>query len=339
MAEQSVSLKHQLQICQQIARLIRARLPITGSLAELAKEAPVAGQASDVEQQVAQGKSLADALAGDGSRQSRILAACIESGELSDTLCENLESWTSTHIANSKSSKALLSAMVYPVLLILVTIISLASVIWKIIPQYREYYEMFHQELPVWLDTVCLVRERLGVFLFAFAVLAVLPLVIWFFRRRTLDRDGLPKDKVKRLRIQALASEIASRMLRAGAPIDKIAVLSCQAAGATQPQAVAAFEAIKQRLRIPVLAQETSMLLASTHCGVIDSGEAAKNLDQVAKHLRNRADITSTRNARWLPMLVALSVGTLTILTYLFLIYLPWIYLLQKVVAIPGQGN
>ena len=339
MSEKQLTLKQQLSICQQIARLIRAKLPISGALSEMARATVSADPAVAVDRQVTDGKSLADAVAGDESRDSRVLAACIKSGEISNTLGENLESWTSTHIANSKSSKALQSAMVYPLLLILVTIVSLASVVWQIVPQYREYYELFHQEMPVWLDAICYVREKLAFFLVLFVVLSVLPLVIWFFRRQRFDRAGLPKDRVKRFRMQALASEVASRMLNAGAPIERVATLSTQAAGATPQQSSAAFESIQQRLCVPALAQESSMLLASTHCGVMDSGEAAQNLEQVARHLRNRADVTSSRNARWLPMLVAICVGLLTILAYLFLIYLPWVYLLQRIVATENYSN
>ena len=77
---------------------------------------------------------------------------------------------------------------------------------------------------------------------------------------------------------------------------------------------------------------ETSLLLASLHAGIVSPAEAERDLLCVAQHLHERAEALAARATRWLPMLVALSVGFLTILTYVFLIYLPWILLLQRVV-------
>ena len=83
---------------------------------------------------------------------------------------------------------------------------------------------------------------------------------------------------------------------------------------------------------IEPLGRESSMLLALLHTGVMDRTEASQNLATLGQHLQQQADQIAQRQVRWLPMMIALVVGLLTILTYVFLIYLPWLLLLKQIV-------
>lgn len=341
MENQQFTLRERLVVCQRIARLVKARLPISGSLKTTMQNSArdLSATAAAVDESVSQGKSLADAIAGDNSRDARILSACIESGEISDTLGENLESWAETHIANAKSTKAMATAMLYPFLLILITIISLGSVVWILIPEYRATYELFEQSMPSWLEMIVWVREQFGALILILMVLATLPLVVWFLRRRQFDGRGLPVEPARRLRIQALGSEVAGRLLRAEVPLEKVALLSTKAAGGTEAVTDSAFSNLRQRKALQAMSRESSMLLSAVHGGVMEPSEAARNLGLVASQLRYHADVTAARNARWLPMLVALTIGVLTVFTYVFLIYLPWVWLMQQIVNKSGVEN
>lgn len=335
MPDNQLTLNDRLAVCQQIAKLVRARLPISGELSKAVEHASsrVASSATTIDRKVSQGQSLASAIAGDGSRDSTILAACITAGERSHALDRTLQIWSDMHIANSKAAKTMRVALLYPCLLILITLFALGFVIWHLIPEYRETYVLFDQEMPGWLEAIVWARERFGPLLILLLVLLAGPLAFWLWRRRGFRADGLPKDASRRLRIQALSSEIAAIMLNAKIPLNQIAETSSLASGGNQEMAQSAFAQLQQQRPISPMAPEASMILSSVHAGLMDSSDAVLNLNHVASHLRQSAEITASRNARWIPMLVALSVGFLIVSTYVSLIYLPWIWLLRQIVT------
>ena len=334
MTTSELSLQQQIALCEQVARLVRARLPLAGELKRLAEHsgARLSDAAKRVDEQISSGKTLAESIAGHAGRDSMILTACIEAGEQSDSLGATLENWTAMHVANANAAKALRAAMIYPMLLIGVTVASVGFVVWKLIPEYRATYLLFDQELPQWLNAIVSIREQLGILLFFFVALALLPLIVWFWRRRQFTPDALPREPAQRLRIQALATELAGKLLVANIPLTELLPLSLRACGANENDVRQVFERLRHQQPLIPLPKEASMTLTTLHAGLITSDHAADLLRDVAAHLQRQADATAQRHARWLPMLVAITVGILTILTYVFLVYLPWIALLRKIV-------
>lgn len=329
-------LSAQLALCQQVARLARARLPIAGELSkQMQSSEKLRLSAAALDEQLQSGKSLTQALAADNSRDSRILSACIQAGEISGRLDRTLEAWTSMHMANSRSTKALRAAMLYPLMLIAVTVASLGFVTYVLIPEYKKTYELFDRSMPFWLKAITQVRENMGWLLILVAVMALAPLVIWAIRRRQFDAMGLPIDRAPRLRLQGLASELASHMIDSSLPLIQILPLSVAATGADDKRSSTAFEKLQNSRMIEPLGRESTMLLSLLHAGVMDRSEVSRNLAALGEHLKQSADQIAQRQVRWLPMMIALVVGLLTILTYVGLIYLPWLLLLKQIIAPP----
>lgn len=331
----TASLREKLVVCQHVARLVRARLPISKELTRstAGSTSSVAQIAEEVDLGVTQGKSLASVLAGDNRSESRILAACIEAGEISQRLDFSLESWAGMHIANAKTAQAMRAALVYPFALIAVTILALGFMVWELIPEYQSTYEMFDQDLPAWLNAIVSIRERFGMLQLGLLLLSLLPLFVWYLLRQRRDRFGQPVEFTRRCRLQALATEMAAVMLEAQIPLKRIADVSARMGGASADEAQQAFSRLQNQQPAAPLSRETSMLLASLQAGIIPLQDACDHLHKIAQHLRRVADIAANRQARWIPMLVALTVGFITVGTYVFLIYLPWIWLLQSIVA------
>lgn len=333
MTSTQLQLASQLALCKQVARLARARLPIAGELSKQMQASEKLRQsASELDQQLQSGKSLSQALAADSSRDSRILAACIQAGEVSGRLDRTLEAWTSMHMANSRSSKSLRAAMFYPVMLIVVTVTSLGYVTYYLIPEYKKTYELFDRNIPLWLEWVSRIRDQFWWLMIALAIAAIAPLVIWAVRRRQFDSSGLPIDPAPRLRLQGLASELASYMIDSSTPLAEIVPLSVAATGVDENRSLTAFEKLQNRTMIEPIGRESTMLLALLHNGVLDRSEVSRNLATLGQLFQQRADEIAQRQVRWLPMLIALVVGLLTILTYVLLIYLPWILLLNQII-------
>ncbi len=333
MTSTQLQLSERLTLCMQVARLARARLPIAGELSkQMQSSERLRKSASALDEQLQAGKSLCQAIAGDNSRDSRILSACIQAGEVSGRLDRTLEAWTSMHVANSRSTKSLRAAMLYPLMLIAVTVTSLGYVTYYLIPEYRKTYELFDRNMPLWLDLIGRIREHFWWLIVVVAVLAIAPLVIWAIRRRQFDAMGLPVDRAPRLRLQGLASELASHMIDGSTPLMQIVPLSVAATGADENRSTSAFEKLQNRTMIEPLGRESTMLLALLHTGVMDRTEVSQNLATLGRHFNQRADQIAQRQVRWLPMMIALVVGMLTILTYVLLIYLPWLLLLNQIV-------
>lgn len=327
-----LTLPEQLAACQQVAQLVRSKLPLAGELTRFANQASSAAKAvRSVDEQLTSGRSLTDALAGEPSRDSRVLAACIEVGEQSGCLAQTLEAWTEYHLACSRYARTLRGALLYPVLLIIVMLCSIGFVVWRLIPEYQLTYAQFDAQLPTWLNALTTIREQLGWLLVGLVLAAVVPLLWWARRRRSFDRWGQPRERAARAQSQALATELLQIGVGAGVPLSRLIPYSVQASGGERAAGEQALACLQQQQPIPRLCRETTLLMASLHGGLISAKETAEHLNEVANFLRQQADDSAASAARWLPMLVALVVGGLTLLTYVCLIYLPWILLLQKI--------
>lgn len=331
-----LSLADQLRLSREVARLVRARLPLVGHLLQ---QSEVAGDGTDpaaaqLERDLSAGRSLMQSLASDSSRDSQILAACIEAGERSGALERTLEIWCDTHIADQRDNRATRTAMVYPALLIVVTTLSLAFAIRTLIPEYRKTYGMFVSELPQWLDAVSWFQERLGLSIFLLAAIPSTACLAWLWRRRTLDRQGMPRMPARRSRLAALATTVSADMVAAGMPVEELLPIATRAMGARADDVGQASQRLLQQQPIDPLPSETSLLLASLNAGLIQQEEAVEHLRAVAAHLREEAESSARRDIHWIPIYVSLVVGALVILTYIFLIYLPWVLLLIRIVDI-----
>jgi hypothetical protein len=222
-------------------------------------------------------------------------------------------------------------------LLLLTTFASLGLVTWLLIPQYRVTYEMFNESLPRWLAAIVWVREHYVGFLVVLMMAAMLPLAVFLLRRRRRLKSGLPAESATQYRLQSLAAEIAAIQLRHERPLSEVVSTVVQISGGSDKEIEAAFSRIQQRQPLQTASTETSLLLSSLHAGVLSVHETIENLLNISDHCQRTAQQSDSANARWIPMLVALSVGFVTIVTYVTLIYLPWIMLMQRIVTKQGQ--
>jgi hypothetical protein len=259
------------------------------------------------------------------------LAACIEAGENTKQLDRTLQSWTNLHIRNATNKQSFRNAMLYPLTLVCLACTVLALLIWKLIPDYQKTYYLFEQEMPVWLQWLAAVRENFVWVMLAIFIGITLPTFVFLLRKRGTDALGLPTDPIARDRQHALGCEIAALMLEHRATLTDVCRLSSQATGVNRRVTDGAFEQISKQQKIEGISGDASALLASIYIDAIQPKDAQLAFQDLASNLRSRADDAALRKTRWLPMLVALSVGGVTLITYAFLIYLPWILLMQKI--------
>ncbi|MGA3069303.1 MAG: type II secretion system F family protein [Terracidiphilus sp.] len=135
---------------QQFLTLIRAGLPILGSLQMLAKnqkDAHFAAQLDDVSGRVKTGESLSSAFEAQSGFPAMFTTTLL-AGERSGNLLEVLERYVSFQRISLTFRKKLITSLIYPcVLLTLVTLLVMFMFTY-VVPQFAELYDQLGSKLP-----------------------------------------------------------------------------------------------------------------------------------------------------------------------------------------------
>jgi type IV pilus assembly protein PilC len=145
-----VKLEKFLIFNQQFLTLIRAGLPILGSLHMLAKgqkDAHFAGQLDDVANRVKTGEALSAAFEAQ-SGIPPIYTTTLLAGERSGNLQEVLERYLAFQRVSLTFRKKLTASLIYPSLLLTLVTGLLIFMFTVVIPQFAELYEQIGSQLP-----------------------------------------------------------------------------------------------------------------------------------------------------------------------------------------------
>jgi type IV pilus assembly protein PilC len=136
---------------QEFSALLRAGLPILTSLdilIERRKNLVFKKALSDIRERVKSGESLSDAFAAQGDLFPKLYAASLASGERSGELPNVLK----RYIAYSRSimaiQKKVVGALVYPAILVCVSIVIVVIMIFKVIPTFASLFKELGTTLP-----------------------------------------------------------------------------------------------------------------------------------------------------------------------------------------------
>ncbi len=142
-------LEHQLQLCEQIAAMVKSGMPIERGLASIISSLPstLAASAERIATRLEQGQPLPHAIAGDSRPSSRSLAATVQAGLEGNCLDKAMRSWAAIHIEQGRSRDRLRIALIYPAAMIVVAACSLGFTISNTIPLYQSTFESLHPPL------------------------------------------------------------------------------------------------------------------------------------------------------------------------------------------------
>lgn len=170
------------QFTQQLATLLSAGLPLDRSLQvllELADNERIGQTITDVRERVRKGGSLSEALEAQHGTFSRLFINMVTAGEIGGTLDLTLER-LSDYLERSRELKdSVVSAMIYPVMLILLAAGSLVLLLVYVIPQFMPIFEELGGDLPLVTRVVLAVGTVLQKFWWGLIALAVIA-VAWF---------------------------------------------------------------------------------------------------------------------------------------------------------------
>ncbi len=362
----SRSIDIRLALCREIAGLAQAKLPLLPALDALSRDIrhPLSQLAAHVSAALQQGQSLDRAIAPSNDWHSRQLAAVVRAGEQSGALDRALGAWIEMEIANLSASRRLRSNLLYPLLLIIIATGSLAITIWHLIPEYERSFLAFHQKIPDWFSILIAVRSGLWWESIVFTTLILLPFVFWFRYHATLNRDGWPNEPARRSHLQALCADISALLIdgqvtsaeinsfaRAMSTIAEKNLAENSGAVCTRfstghvPEESGKDLAGQGQSSVLIkgqpsdpLSREIRSLYSILEANLAPPGEISRQLRELATFWRQEANLKAMRTASFFPMCVAVAVGIAVVITYVVIIYLPWLELLSKIVAPPiGQ--
>ena len=183
---------------QQFNTLIKAGLPILKALDLLAERAAAQSLRpvlQDVRQRVREGALLSEALDAQ-QRFPPVYITAITAGERSGNLSGVLEQYISYLRVSAGFKKALITALIYPTILVVAVIVTLTYLMTFAMPQFAKLYSDLGIKLPAitqfMLDIAVPLRDY---FLFFLAGLAVIIAAIYIWTRS--DRGALAIDRLK----------------------------------------------------------------------------------------------------------------------------------------------
>ena len=178
------------QFTQQLSTLLGAGLPLDRSLhvlMDLAENERVQRTVTDIRDRVREGGSLSDALEEQHGAFNRLFINMVRAGEVGGTLDVTLSRLTD-YLERSRDLKdSVVSALIYPILLLLLAAGSLILLLVYVIPQFTPIFEELGGDLPLITRIVLGVGSILQNFWLALILLTIL--AVWQFRRMLADQD------------------------------------------------------------------------------------------------------------------------------------------------------
>jgi type IV pilus assembly protein PilC len=193
-----VKLETFLVFNQQFLTLIRAGLPILGSLELLARRQKVAhfrGQLEDVAGRVKTGESISAAFEAQGGFPL-VYTTTLLAGERSGNLEEVLQRYLDFQRVSLTFRKKLKASLIYPTLLIMMVFALFIFLITFVVPRFAQLYEQLGTELPaltVFLLDLGRDAQHYGIYVAALLV----ALGFLFYRWVKTDAGAAAVDKVR----------------------------------------------------------------------------------------------------------------------------------------------
>lgn len=168
---------------RELSTLLHAGLPLDRALeimASLVAGEPLGAMLSDVRMRVKEGATLADAMQEQGAVFSRFYISLLRAGESGGALESVLER-LADHLERSKEMRgALISALIYPAILVFVAIVSVLILLGYVVPQFTQMFDGVGQALPLSTRITIAAGETLQSY--AWVIVLLVAGGLWFMR-------------------------------------------------------------------------------------------------------------------------------------------------------------
>jgi type IV pilus assembly protein PilC len=192
-----VSSREFLVFNQELATLLKAGMPLVQSLDILRRRVTnptLKAVLDDVHERVRSGSALSEAFEAHGALFPGVYTASLLAGEKSGSLEAVLRRYVSYVKIVSGVKRKTVSALVYPAILVLLSLCVVTVIVVKVVPEFGAFYNQFGKELPLSTRIIVGVSEFVTTYYFLiFAAIAAAAIggYAWVKRpgqRRRLDR-------------------------------------------------------------------------------------------------------------------------------------------------------
>lgn len=229
--EKGVDLKSLAIMSRQAATMISSGLPLLRALHILSAQTEnkkLAGLLAQVAQDVEGGGALSDALAKHPVDFPPIMVSMIRAGETGGFLEGALEALATNFEKEAKLRSAIKSAMTYPVMVLLLSLVSVVVMLVFIVPIFQKMFAGLGGSLPVPTQILVTISNNMWWIVPLLAVLVIAG-VVWYRRNKNTEafRSKWDPFKLRAPVFGTLARKIAvarftrnfSQMIGAGVPI------------------------------------------------------------------------------------------------------------------------
>ncbi len=163
-------------LTRELAMLLQSGLPLDRALsviAEVAGEGPLGDLVARVLERVRGGATLADALQAAGDMFPNFYVGMVRAGEAGGSLVTVLERLADALERAQALRESVRSALIYPMIVVVLAVASLAVIMTLVIPEFRPLFEDAGQELPYITRIVIAISDFTRDFWWALAAAAV----------------------------------------------------------------------------------------------------------------------------------------------------------------------
>lgn len=189
-----VSLEVLLQVTRQLASFSEAGIPVAKGisiLSETTENKRMAEILEEILMDVEGGAQLSDAVKQYPNVFPRYYSAILNSAERSGNLTEALSTLNSYLERDLRSKRAVRSAMVYPAVLIALTLLAVVVLSVFVLPRFQVFFDSLSVKLPLTTRMLLAITHFVQNWWWAFVVVGILAGIGLFFMRRA------PKGRLK----------------------------------------------------------------------------------------------------------------------------------------------
>lgn len=186
-----------MMLLQDLSMLLRAGLPLDQALdtsVQYAEKPLVRAVVKRLLDKVRSGTSLADGMAAEGDAFDRFVVGMTRAGEASGALDLVLAKTSEFLERSHKSIQNLRSALLYPIILLISTIVSVGVIVTVVIPNFEEIFTEAGFPLPL-ATRIVLAVGNIAQHFWWLPVLAVLVTILWIVRARQTEAGRLRWDR------------------------------------------------------------------------------------------------------------------------------------------------
>lgn len=190
LGRRGMNLREVGEFTQQLSTLLGAGLPLDRSLQvllELSESEKVKRTVTEIRDRVREGGSLSDALEEQHGAFNRLFVNMVRAGEIGGTLDATLARLTDYLERTRELKDSVVSALIYPALLLVLAAGSLILLLVYVIPQFTPIFEELGGDLPLITKIVLGAGSILQNFWWAMILITVL--AVTQFRRMLADAD------------------------------------------------------------------------------------------------------------------------------------------------------